>query len=81
MLTIIDRLSVLVACPTLCPGTVSGKEPHGPFGVVEDWRMESPGETIRNYANSIARVNTIFETDSSSVLGLPQIVRRSTASR
>jgi hypothetical protein len=43
--------------------------------------MELPGETIRSYANLIARVNIIFETARSSVLGLPQIVRRSTVSR
>jgi hypothetical protein len=75
MFTTVDRLSVLVACPRSALGRSAGSSSTGLFGVAEGWRTESPGETIRNYANSIARVNTIFETNRSGVLRLPQVVR------
>lgn len=50
MFTTVDRLSVLVGLSTLCPGAVSGKELHGPFGVVEvgeSSRQERQSETTR----------------------------------
>jgi hypothetical protein len=77
-----DRRSVVgVGCFHAVPWGNQREGTPRAFGVAEGWQTESPGETIRNYANLIARVNIIFETVRSSVLGLPRIVRRPTASR
>jgi hypothetical protein len=72
----VDRLSVFVACPRCDLGQSAGSSSTGHFVRRGGLAMESPRETIRSYANLIAPVNMIFATDRSSVLGLPQRVRK-----